>query len=64
MRKLCKNMVCIDICAKLSMICSPLVKKLPIGDFECGMGVFRIEDWVFRKEDWRKINIGKTPIPN
>ena len=30
-----------------------MVIKLPIGDFEMGIGVFRIKDWGF-----------KSPIPN
>ena len=38
--------------------------QLPIGDFEFGIGVFRIEDWRFRIEDWGKIIMGRTPIPN
>ena len=38
--------------------------KLPIGDFEFGIGVFRIGDWGFSIEDWAKLNMGKTPIPN
>ena len=41
-----------------------LVIKLPIGDFEFFIGVFRIGDWGIRIEDWEKINMGKTPIPN
>ena len=38
--------------------------KLPIGDFELEIDVFRIGDYGFRIEDWVKINMGKTPIPN
>ena len=40
------------------------MKALPIGDFEFGIGVLRIEEWGFRIEDWGKIYIGKIPIPN
>ena len=38
--------------------------KLPIGDFELGIGVYRIQDWGFRKDDWGQTDMGKTPIPN
>ena len=44
--------------------------KSPIGDkitnwwFELRIDVFRIGDWGFRIEDWGKMNMGKTPIPN
>ena len=38
--------------------------KLQIGDFEFGIGVFRIGDWGFRIEDLGKTNMGKTSIPN
>ena len=41
-----------------------LVIKLPLGDFEFGIGVFRIGDGGFRIEDWGKIDMGKTPILN
>ena len=36
-----------------------MVIKLPIGNFEFGIG-----DWGLgiREEDWRKINMGETPI--
>ena len=37
--------------------------KLPLGDIEFGIGVFRIGEWGFRIEDWGKINMGKKPIP-
>ena len=37
--------------------------KLSIGDFEFGLGIFRIGDWGFKREDWGKRNMGKTPIP-
>ena len=38
--------------------------KLLIGDFEFGIGVFRIGEWGFKIEVWGKIYMGKTPIPN
>ena len=38
--------------------------QLPIGDYEFGIGVFGIGNCEFRIEDWGKINMGKTPIPN
>ena len=47
-----------------SFMNSPLVIKLPIGDFELMIGVFRIGDWGFRIKVWGKINMAKTPIPN
>ena len=41
-----------------------LLKIIPTGDFEFGIGVFRIWDWILRIGDWGKINIGKTTIRN
>ena len=38
--------------------------KVPIGDFEFGIGVFRIGDWGFKMGDLEEINMGKTTIPN
>ena len=38
--------------------------KLPIGDFEFVIGVFRIGDWGLRIEDWGTVNMGKTIISN
>ena len=35
--------------------------KIPISDFELGIGVLRIGDWVLRIVGK---NIGKTPNPN
>ena len=37
---------------------------LPIGDFEFGIGVLKIEEWGFMMEDWGKIYMGTTQIPN
>ena len=44
----------------------PLVIKLPIGDFEFGVCVFRIGDWGVRIEDWGKMIWAKhqSPIQN
>ena len=38
--------------------------KLPISDFEFGIGVFWIGDEGFKIEDWGKIHMAKTPISN
>ena len=38
--------------------------RIPVGDLEFGIGVFRIEDWELRIGDWGKICMGKTPIFN
>ena len=35
-----------------------LVIALPIGDFEFGIGVLKIEEWGFRMEGWGKIYMG------
>ena len=41
-----------------------MVIRLSMGDLEFGIGVFRIGDLGSRIEDWGKINMGNTPIPN
>ena len=38
--------------------------KIPVGNFEFGIGVLRIGDLGFGIGDWGEINMGKTPIPN